>query len=234
MTNLRRRAAVLATLAATLVLVGSAMGASVGIYRNAMQTEAQRGQVKKLVGDRCRRGGSSEALKVVVGKATRECAYRTPVIGRDLEVEAVARLLSGTPKGLRKAAFLAINLRAGQAGAHYQLAVYPLQRKVQLRKRLSGGGTEYLHIERGVRSVKGTNRANKLRLQAFNVTRGRNKGRCRIIAFVGRVRVADVVDDASGELEGRASGFGVGAGRKAKGLVASFDDVVVRVPSPFE
>jgi hypothetical protein len=156
------------------------------------------------------------------------------VIGRDLEVSAVARLLSGTPKALRQRAFLAVNLRAGRAGAHYQLAVFPLQRKAQLRKTLTDGRTRFLHVEKGVRSVKGVNRANELRLRAFNVTRGPEKGSCRIVAFVGRRKVADVIDDGAGDLEGRASGFGIGAGKSAKGVVGSFDDVVIRVPNPFE
>jgi hypothetical protein len=233
-TSIRAKTALAVALLGVLALAATAAAATVGIYRNSMQSETLRGQVAKLVGERCKRGGSSDALRVVVGKRTGECAYRTPVIGRDLEVAATARLLSGTPKSLRQRAFLAVNLRAGKAGAHYQLAVYPLQRKAQLRKTLSSGRTRYLNVEKDVRSVKGVNQANELRLQAFNVTRGPEKGSCRIVAFVGRRKVADVVDGAAGDLEGRASGFGIGAGGSAKGLVGSFDDVVIRVPNPFE
>lgn len=231
---MRPTAALLAALTGVLALAATATAASVGIYRNSMDSEAQRAQIAKLSGERCRRGGSEEALRIVVGKRTRECAYRTSVIGRDLEVEAIGRLLSGTPKPVRNKAYLALNLRAGRAGAHYQLAVYPLQRKAQLRKTLSDGRTKYLHVEKGVRSVKGVNRANQMRLRAFNVTRGRDKGKSRIVAFVGKRMVADVTDDAAGELQGRSSGFAVGAARGAKGLVGSFDDVVIRVPNPFE
>ena len=36
--------------------------------------------------------------RIVVGKRTRDCSYRTPVLGRDLEIAATERLLSGTPK----------------------------------------------------------------------------------------------------------------------------------------
>jgi hypothetical protein len=233
-TSNRAKTALVVALLGMLALAATAAAATVGIYRNSMDNDTLRGQVVKLVGERCKRGGAGDALRVVVGKRTRECAYRTPVIGRDLEVSAVARLLSGTPKALRQRAFLAVNLRAGRAGAHYQLAVFPLQRKAQLRKTLNDGRTRFLHVEKGVRSVKGVNRANELRLRAFNVTRGPEKGSCRIVAFVGRRKVADVVDDAAGDLEGRASGFGIGAGKSAKGVVGSFDDVVIRVPNPFE
>lgn len=216
-----------------LTLALSASGAVIGLYRNAMGSEAQRAQIVKLVGDRCARGGSEEALKVTVGKATSECAYRTPVIGRDLEVAVTARLLSGTPKEIRNKAFLAVDLRAGRQGAGYRLLVYPLQRKAQLRKTLADGQTRYLQIAKDLSAVKGINQATQLRLRAFNVTTGPEKGSCRVLAYVGKQLVADVTDAAAGELQGRASGFSLGAHGNAKGAVGSFDDLVVRVPSPF-
>jgi len=217
----------------TLTLALSAGGAVIGLYRNAMGSEAQRAQIVKLFGDRCARGGSEEALKVTVGKATSECAYRTPVIGRDLEGAVTARLLSGTPKALRNKAFLAVDLRAGRQGAGYRLLVYPLQRKAQLVKTLPDGQVRYLRIAKEVSAVKGINQATQLRLRAFNVTSGPDRGACRVLAFVGRRLVADVTDAAAGELQGRASGFSLGAPGNAKGVIGSFDDVVVRVPSPF-
>lgn len=206
--------------------------ALIGIYRNGMESEAQRVQIVKLSGERCSRGGSDHALRIVVGKHTRECAYRTPVVGRDLEIAAIGRLLSNTPTAIQRKTFLALNLRTGGAGAGYQLAVFPLQRKAQLRKVLPDGQVKYLHVAKGVRA-KGLNMANELRLRAFNETSGPEKGSCHVLAFVGGQLVADVVDPAAGELEGLASGFSVGAAGAAKGAAASFDDAVIRVPSPF-
>jgi len=196
-----------------------------------MESDGQRAQIVKLSGERCGRGGSDHAVRIVVGKRTKECAYRTPVIGRDLEIAAVGRLLSNTPKPLRRKAFLAINLRTGGAGAGYQLAVFPLQGKAQLRKIFSDGRIEYLHIEKGVKTAR-LDRANDLRLRAFNLSSGPKRGTCQIVAYVGGELVTDVNDAASGELEGRASGFSLGAIGGAKGVVGSFDDVVVRVPAP--
>jgi hypothetical protein len=217
---------------ALLAVAGPAGGAPIGIYRNGMETPGQRGEAVKLSGERCGRGGSDHAFRVVVGKRTRECSYRTVVLGRDLEISATARLLSQTPKAVRQKAFLALTLRSGD-GAHYQLLAYPLQRKAQLRKTLSDGSFEYLRIAKNVKTIKGVGRANKLRLRAFNITSGPDKGHCRILAYVGKVRVADFTDRAAGDLQGRASGFAVGATKNAKGVAASFDDVVVRAPNPF-
>lgn len=223
----------LALVVAALALAAGASAAVIGIYRNNMDSDGLRGQIAKLDGDRCGRGGSSEAFRIVVGKATRECSYRTPVIGRDLEISAVGRLLSGTPKAVARRAYLALNLRAGGSGARYQLVAFPLQRKAQLRKVLPDGQIEYLHVERGVR-LRGGNRANDLRLRAFNITSGEDKGKCTVVAFVGNERIAEVTDDAAGVLQGRTSGFSLGmASGNAKGAKASFDDVVVRVPSPY-
>jgi hypothetical protein len=167
-----------------------------------------------------------------VGKGTKECSYRTPPVGRDLEIAATARLLSSTPKGLRKSTFVALELRAG-GGARYQLAVYPLQGKEQLRKVLGDGTVVYLDIEKDLAQLRGLDKANQLRLRAFNVTEGDEKGNCRLVAFVGGKRVSDVTDEGAGDLSGRASGFSVGSAKVAKGAEASFDDVVVRMPSPF-
>jgi hypothetical protein len=215
-----------------LALVASATAGVIGLYRNSMESKGLRAQIVKLSGESCGRGGSNHAFRVVVGKATKECAYRTPVIGRDLEVAAIGRLLDGTPKPVQHKAFLALDLRAGSAGARYQLAVYPLQHKAQLRRYTSDGQVKYLRVARAIRT-NGLNRANKMRLRAFNLSSGPEKGSCRIRAWVGRQLVADVTDSAAGELQGRTSGFSLGAIGNAKGALGSFDDVVIRVPSPY-
>jgi hypothetical protein len=216
-------------LVAALALVPSAGAALVGLYRNNMESDGLRAQILKLSGERCARGGSSTAFRIVVGKQTKECSYRTPVIGRDLEIAATERLLGATPKPVQRGAFLAVDLRAG-GGARYQLAVYPLQRKAQVRKVRSDGSIEYLAIEKDLAEVGGADKANELRLRAFNVTAGDEKGNCHILAFVGGKLISDVTDEGAGDLSGRASGFSVGSAKFAKGAQATVDDVVVRVP----
>jgi hypothetical protein len=230
--RLLRTAAFAALLATSLALVPSAGAALVGIYRNGMESKGQLAQIAKLYGERCGRGAGEHAFLITVGKQTRECAYRTPVVGRDLEIAATERLLGVTPKPVQRSAYLAVELRSG-AGARYQLAVFPTQRKAQLRKIREDGSIEYLDIEKDVATVGGVDRANQLRLRAFNVTAGEEKGSCRLLAFVGGQLVADVTDAGAGELTGRASGFSVGSAKFAKGAQASVDDVVVRVPAPF-
>jgi hypothetical protein len=219
---------------ACLAVAATALGAGpIGIYRNNMDKPAKRSQMVKLSGKKCERGGASTALKVVVGKRTDECIYRTPVLGRDLEVLVTGRLLSGTPKSLRRKIFLAANLRAGGGGS-YQVAVFPLQRRFQIRKDLPNGSRQFIKVGKGVKQIKNKiNNANKIRLRAFNITSGANKGGCRILVFINGKKVAAITDPLGGSLAGRYSGFSVGSSKNSSGAVASFDDVVVRVPSPF-
>lgn len=229
------RTAVLALLIAGMLAFASGAGAAlIGIYRNPMENKGQLAQILKLSGERCARGSGAGTLEITIGKATKECSYRTPVLGRDLEIAATMRLLSKeqVAMSVQRSAFLALDLRSG-GGARYQLAVYPLQGKAQVRKVLADGTIEYLDIEKEVAGIGGLDKANQLRLRAFNITSGEEKGTCQLLAYVGGKLVAEVSDPGAGELSGRASGFSLGSTKVAKGAEASVDDVVVRVPSPF-
>lgn len=226
----RSKAILLAAFAATLVFATAASAAMVGIYRNGMETTAQRAQLVKLAGKECARGGSESALRITLGKATGECSYRTPVIGRNMEIAATERLLSGTPKPAQNGAYLGLVLRAG-AGARYVMLVYPLQRKVQVVKYAPESPAEYLAIEKNVKAVKGLNEANALR---FGLVENGQKGTIQVTASVGGTPVAEATDEkGSSSIPGQFSGIVVGATKSGNGLIASVDDVTVRVPVSF-
>src|SRR3954452_4828993 len=229
--RLRFSATFLAALAAGLLVCAVAGAAMIGIYRNGMESLAQRSQLVKLSGKTCGRAGAGGAMRITIGKATSSCSYRTPVLGRDLEIAATERLLSGTPSALQKKAYLGLELRAG-GGAKYALLVFPGQRKAQLIK-VTKEGTEYLAIAKNAKAVGGINEANKLRLRAVNVTSGPEKGQARLFGYVGSTLVGEAEDEGAGELSGRASAVVAGTIKNGNGIVASVDDLVVRVPSPF-
>lgn len=229
--KLRFPATLLAALAAGLLCCAIAGAAMIGIYRNGMESLAQRSQLVKLSGKSCARAGVAGAMRITIGKATSSCAYRTPVLGRDLEIAATERLLSGTPTALQRKAYLGLMLRAG-AGAKYALLVFPRQKKAQLIK-VTSEGTKYLAIAKNEKAVVGVNEANKLRLRAVNVSSGPEKGQARLFAYVGNKLIGEAKDEAAGDLSGRASAVLVGTIKNGNGIVASVDDVVVRVPSPF-
>ena len=229
--RVRFTAALLVVVATALAVTAGAEAATgpamVGIYRNGMETTAQRAQMIQLSGRSCARAGVEQTMRVTLGKRTNQCSYRTPVIGRNLEIAASERLLSATPKRLQRQVYLGLFLRTGGGGA-YQLIVYPGQQKVQLRKTLPGGKVKYLAIARGQRSVQGINRTNELSLQAID-----GAGGAQLFAYAGGKLVAEATDPAARELSGSASGVTVGSANSATGAVASVDNVVVRVPSPF-
>lgn len=230
--KLRNSAILLAAIVAGALLFSVvAAAAMVGIYRNGMESTTSRAQLIKLSGRSCSRGGSANALRVALGKSTAACAFRTPVLGRDLEIAATERLLSGTPAAIQRKAYLGLELRAG-GGGKYQMLVYPLQRKVQLIK-VTAEGTKYLAIVKNQAAVKGVNKANALRLRTLNVTSGPEKGQAKLYGYLGSALVAEATDATPGELTGEASAVTVGATNNGDGLIASIDDVVVRVPSPF-
>src|SRR3954447_22009322 len=227
----RISAAFLAALAAGLLCCAIAAAAMIGIYRNGMESLAQRSQLVKLSGRSCGRGGAAGAMGITGGKETSSCSYRTPVLGRDLEISATERLLSGTPTALQRKAYLGVMLRAG-GGGKYALLVFPRQRKAQLIK-VTKDGTKYLAIAKNEKAVVGVNEANTLRLRAVNVTSGPERGQARLFAYVGGKLVGEAKDEGAGDLSGRASAVVVGTIKNGNGIVASVDDVVVRVPSPF-
>lgn len=227
----RFAAVFLAALAVGALACAVAGAAMVGIYRNSMETLDQRSELVKLSGRSCARAGVNGAMRVTVGKKTAACSFRTPVLGRDLEIAATERLLSGTPENLQRKAFLGLELRAG-GGAKYQLLVFPRQRKAQLIK-VTAGGVKYLAIAKNEKAVMGINEANVLRLRAVNVTSGPEKGQAQLFAYVGKTLVGEATDEGAGDLTGRNSTVVVGTIKNGNGIVASIDDVVVRVPSPF-
>jgi hypothetical protein len=224
--RLRVLPALLLAALAALVLCASAGAAMVAIYRNALDTTAQRSELLKLTGRSCTRGGGEDTLKVTVGKQTEECAYKTSVVGRNLEIAVTGRLLTGTPQAVVKKAFLGLILRAG-GGAKYELRVFPGQKKTQLVKVTKEGGVEYLAIEKKVAAVKGLNEANVLRLRAEGA-----KGKVQITAYLGSEVVGEATDEGAG-VEGEGSAVSVGAPKNGSGAVASFDAVVVRAPVSF-
>jgi hypothetical protein len=229
---MRRRTwtASVAGLAAGACLAATALAAPVPVYKNDMSSTGKRAGLRVLGSGRCNRGGSDVALRVRVGKRTAECAYRTPVVGRDLEIFATERLLSGTPASIRGRTFVGLGLRAGDG--NYKLEVRPAAKAWRLRRVEPGGGSRVLGAGRAPR-IGGINEANEMRLRAFNLTATADPDDCRLLASVNGVQLAAVTDPAAGPLAGRFSTVSVGSTRNARGAVASFDDLIVRVPDPF-
>jgi hypothetical protein len=212
-----------------LVLAGVASAAFVAIYRNALETTAQRSEVTKLAGKECTRGGGKTSLLVTVGKLTEECAYKTPVVGQDLEIAATGTISTATPPKVAKKAFLAMQLRAG-GGGKLELRVFPGQQKAQI-VRATEEGIKYLAVKKNIVSLKEA-KAVVLRLRVIESS-GEAAGTCKIGGYLSGELVVEAEDPTCGELEGEGTALAAGATNNGVGVVAAFSAIVVRVPVRF-
>jgi hypothetical protein len=225
-----------ARIAITLAVLGSAvtaaaaLGASIPIYTNAMSSTSARSQLVHLGKTTCSRGAGNGVLNITVGKATRECQFRTPVVGANLDVTVTARLLSSTPSSIQARTFVGVVLRNGDNG-QYELAVFPKKGSYQLRRDVPPNAARTLLAHGNASAVGAVGKPEKMRLQAFPSPGGAT----RLTAFVNGKKLTTVVDDAhtAANLTGRLSTVSVGSNKAAKGAAASFDDLTVAVPDPF-
>lgn len=230
--------ALVALLAAAWLAVGPATdradAASLVLYKNALDSPGKRSQIKQYGSKaRCNAGGSTKAFRFSLGKQTRDCFYRIPVVGRSTEVTGVGVMLKSTPAALRGKSWLAVSTRQASNGSRYQLTVFPAQQKVQLRKVLGDGEIEYLAVQKSVRQVAKPGGSNRMTLRAFDGVSGVPAGTTRLVAWVNGVRIA-VVDDANGsQLSGRFSTFSIGSKVFAYKAAGSFRNVAMRIPDPF-
>ena len=221
--------ATLSLLVAGLLVAGGASGAFVAIYRNALETTAQRSEILKLSGKACTRGGGSTTLNITVGKLTEECAYKTPVVGQDLEIAATGTISSATPPAVAKKAFLGLQLRAG-GGAKLELRVFPGQKKAQIA-RITQEGIDFLAVKKNIASLNPA-KAVVLRLRSVSGA-GEAAGTCKIGGYLAGELVVEAEDPACGELKGETTALAAGAPNNGVGVVAGFSAIVVRTPVRF-
>jgi hypothetical protein len=222
----------IATVAAALVgllAAGAASGAFVAIYRNALETTAQRSELLKLSGKSCTRGGGKTTLNITVGKLTEECAYKTPVVGSDLEIAATGSINPATPPAVAKKSFLGLQLKAG-GGSKLELRVFPGQKKAQIA-RITKEGIKFLAVKKSIVTLKEAKPV-VLRLRVVGGA-GEAAGSCKIGGYVGGELVVEATDEACAELKGETTALAAGAPNNGVGLVAGFAAIVVRTPVRF-
>lgn len=207
---------------------------TVTIYNNKLNTDDKRAQVTRYNRDgSCSKSSKPTAIRVKVGKGTRECFMRVPVVGKNVEVSAIGRLFEATPKAIRGRTYLALSVRQSGNGARYQLAVFPATKKFQLRKVLPDGTIKYFEVGRAGKAIKGIGKANRMSLRVFNGVGPAPKSTARMVASVNGKRLAFADDTEGSSLTGTATTFSVGSPKPAKGALASFTSLIARIPDPF-
>ena len=213
---------------ASFAFVASA-AAVVYIYKNEFGSSSafreidQTGGGKKACDESYSSG--SESMRVEVSGRT-FCEYSPPVTGDsaqpDHEIVAVGRILSDTPKNVRKQAYLAVRVRVGN-DTFYEFRVNPKTKEYKLNRTPAGGGAG-LPVSGESAEIAPLGEKNTLRLR---VTGG------NVTGFVNGTSVANYDDPNPGQVTGRNVAFGAGSTKDAdNGPIGVFKSIKVGVPSP--
>lgn len=222
----RTRLALVGAVGLSIAFAASAAGL-VSVYSNNLASKSQYRELSRAGGgDRgCHRTyrSGAETMRVSVS-GSRLCAYSPPVQGDgprpDHDFAVDGRILKGTPKRVRKAAYLAILVRVGR-GDNYELQVRPKSKRFKLIR--NPDGAEF-PVSGESRDIGGVGERNKLRIRAEGSA---------VTAYVNGKRLARVTDPDAADFNGTKLAFGAGSRRNAdNGPVATFDRIRVRVPSP--
>ena len=164
----RTSLALAAGIIAAAAFAASATGL-VSVYSNNLSSKAQYRELNRASGgDRnCHRTYRSEAKAMRVSvRGSVLCGYSPPVQGDgprpDHDFAVTGRVLKGTPKKVRKAAYLSISVRVGR-GDSYELQIRPKAKRFKLLR--NPDGAEF-PVSGESRDIGGIGERNNLRLRA--------------------------------------------------------------------
>ena len=188
------RAIVAAVSLGAVLFAANAAASTITIYKNDLDTTDSRAEIHQMAPRaNCERGGSPNAFRFQLGKKARECFYKVPMAGKNLQVTAIARIFKSTPPKVLRRAYAGVSLRQNNDGSRYQLVVWPSTRRYGLRKVQPNGQIINFGSRKAGRKVKGPGKANRLTLRAFTG----QKGNTQLVGFVNGHKVAAARDDPS-------------------------------------
>lgn len=224
------RALLAAVSLAGLAFAANAAAGTVTIFKNNLRTVDERSQVRQMAPRaECIRGGSPKAFRFELGKKAKECFYRVPMAGKNLQVTATARIFKSTPAKVLRRAYAGVSLRQSADGSRYQFVVWPSVRRYGLRKVLPNGRVINLGSRKAGKKVRGPGRANRITLRAFTGP----KGNSQVIGFANGHKLVAARDEQGNSLLGRDTTISIGAKNNARGAIGSFINVRAAVPDPF-
>jgi hypothetical protein len=220
------RTALIALATAALAgVVAVAALASVTVYTNDFSSRADVKEINKAGGKKCARKLKNGAMRAVVEKGPTECSFRPPVQGDgilpDYEIRVDGKVGKSIAKSVRRAAFLAVQVRAGAGGVGYTLRVFPEKGRFELVR--APGGDKF-PVKGTEEAIDGIGKRNSLRLIATGAV---------VRALVNGKEVAEVTDPDPGEVSGPKLRFALGNDRDSgKDVVGTFKKLSVAVPEP--
>lgn len=222
-------AVILAAAFGTLVFPSAAGAGTLVLYHNALNTTEGRTDLR-LTAPRaeCVRGGSPKALRFRLGKLAKECFYRTPLVGMNMQISGTARIFKSTPRKVLRRTYAGISLRQHTDGSRYQFVVWPWTRRYGLRKVQPDGTVLNLGSRKAGKKVRGPGLANRLTLRAFTGPRGVTQ----VIGWANGHKLAVAADRQGTSLVGRDSTISIGSKNRARGAIGSFVNLRISVPDP--
>jgi hypothetical protein len=231
----RKLTAALTSLA-VLGVAGAAYAAEVpvAIYNFASPSDAA--LFSKVKGTKCSRKPVGGLMTIKAGTDTAECAYRSSVMADatdtspSVDVSVAASYSAKTPANLTAKLYDAVLTRAS-ANEHYELRVIPAKQRWIVLRDPAGVGAE-ASLKTGTAKFIKINAAkpNTLRLRTFAITGG-----VSVIAQINGKTVYSAIDSSPNPPAGKFNELAVGnkTGASGSGIVGLFDDVSIRIPSPF-
>lgn len=212
---------------AVAIGAGVALG-EVAVYSNDFASKASVADLQKVEGGReCGRAWvrADRQLALEISGGEVSCTFATPVRGdatmpaHALEVEAT--IPKGPPKSVRDDLVIVLGVRGGE-DVGYELRIVPATRAWELRRDPEGAGFPQVGSDE---AIGGMGRANEIALQAFGD---------QITATVNGKPIVDaLVDPAPGQVDGRRTMVGLLTEAEVKeNVIATFDDLEVRIPDP--
>lgn len=177
------------------------------------------------------------ALGINVGDTSPTCAFRTSVIADSQDTSPSQQIQSTvswekkTPRNQQRKLYLSVLTRASATG-HYELRIVPVKQKWALIRDPDGAAPATTMASGTLKRIKpGATKPNTLLLQTFAGT----GTAVSVYAQINGIVVLNSVDTGATPPAGRYNEIAVGSktGASALGMLGTFDDVTIQVPSPF-
>jgi hypothetical protein len=235
---MRTKLTALLVVCAALAGAVAAHGAPVVVALYSFQTAGDVAAFQKALGAKCmKKWQQNKQMSIGVGTGTNRCIFRTSVVGdstdpgSDMDVSATVSLGGGLSGKLQKKAYVGVGARQSETSG-YELRVLTGAQKWQLFRDPKGTPPAALVKSGTGKFIRTTGKKpNQISLQAFDS----NTPTTTVTAFINGKAVITYTDAAADQPDGRRSVVltGVKGTGSGSGVVGIFDNVAIKVPSPF-
>jgi hypothetical protein len=235
---MRTKLIALIVLCAAIATATVAQAAPVTIALYSFETAGDVAAFQKARAGKCeKKWQQMKQMAIQVGAGTNSCVFSSSVAGdstdplSDMDVASAANLGAGVGKKLQKKAYVGVGARQSETSG-WEFRIRPGAQTWQLFRDPKGAAPSVLLRSGKGRFIKGAGKKpNQLSLRTFDFSTPTTT----ITAIINGKTVASLTDAAADSPDGRRSVVltGVKGSGSGGGVVGIFDNVAIRVPSPF-